>query len=64
MATMKKSFDAVAESRRWRRATSRRLNKLTFEQQQALLNRTTAEFFAAPPPNRKWTRARKLVTLD
>ena len=64
MATKKKSFDAVAESRRWRRATSRRLHKLTFEQQQALLHRTTTAFFAAPPPGRTWTRARKLAALD
>jgi very-short-patch-repair endonuclease len=49
MATKKKSFDAVAESRRWRIATGRKLRGLTFEQQQELLRRTTEEFFAEKP---------------
>jgi hypothetical protein len=49
MATKKKTFDAVAASRRWRRATSRRLNKMTFAEQQEHLNRVTAAFFAAKP---------------
>ena len=49
MATKKKSFDAVAASRRWRVATGRKLRGLTFEQQQALLRRTTEKFFAAKP---------------
>jgi hypothetical protein len=49
MATTKKTFDAVAESRRWRIRTGRKLRKLTFAQQQELLNRTTEAFFAAKP---------------
>ena len=44
--TKKKTFDAVAESRRWRVATGRKLRGLTFEQQQALLKSTTDTFFA------------------
>ncbi|MBI5768445.1 MAG: hypothetical protein HZA93_11665 [Verrucomicrobia bacterium] len=39
MATKKKPFDAVVESRRWRRTTSRLLNKMTAEEQIAFLNR-------------------------
>ena len=39
--TKKKTFDAVAESRRWRIQTGRKLRGLSFEQQQALLQRTT-----------------------
>lgn len=39
MPTKKKPFDAVAESRRWRRTTSRLLNKMTAEEQIAFLNR-------------------------
>lgn len=50
--TKKKTFDAVAQSRRWRIATGRKLRGLTFEQQQELLRRTTAEFFAGKPPRR------------
>ena len=49
MATKKKSFDAVAASRRWRTATGRKLRGLTFEQQQELLRRTTEAFFAGKP---------------
>jgi hypothetical protein len=47
--TKKKTFDAVAESRRWRIQTGRKLRGLSFEQQQALLQRTTEAFFAAKP---------------
>lgn len=39
MATKKKTFDAVASSRRWRQATSKLLNKMTPEEQLAFLNR-------------------------
>ncbi len=45
--TKKKTFDAVAQSRRWRVQTGRKLRGLTFEQQQELLRRTTEEFFCA-----------------
>ncbi len=44
----KKIFDAVAESRRWRRSTSKRLNKMTPEDQVAFLNRRLANWPAAP----------------
>jgi hypothetical protein len=48
MATKKKSFDAVAESRRWRRATSKLLNAMTPGEQIAFLNRRLANWPAAP----------------
>jgi hypothetical protein len=50
--TKKKTFDAVAESRRWRIATGRKLRGLTFEQQQELLRQTTEKFFAQKPVRR------------
>lgn len=50
--TKKKTFDAVAESRRWRVQTGRKLRGLTFEQQQELLRRTTEAFFAEKPQRR------------
>jgi hypothetical protein len=52
ITTKKKTFDAVAESRRWRIQTARELRGLTFEQQQALLQRTTEAFFAEKPARR------------
>lgn len=52
MATKKKTFDAVAESRRWRIQTARKLRGLTFDQQQALLRRTTEAFLAEKPSRR------------
>lgn len=48
MATKKKSFDAVAESRRWWRVTSKLLNTMTPEEQIAFLNRRLANWPAAP----------------
>jgi len=50
--TKKKTFDAVAESRRRRIATGRKLRGLSFEQQQDILRRTTEEFFAQKPARR------------
>ena len=44
MAKKKKTFDAVAASRRWRRTTSRLLNKMTPEEQIAFLNRRLANW--------------------
>jgi len=44
MATKKKPFDAVAESRRWRRATSKLLNTMTPGEQIAFLNRRLANW--------------------
>jgi len=43
MATKKKPFDAIAASRRWRRATSRRLSKMSFAEQQEYLREKTKE---------------------
>jgi hypothetical protein len=53
MATKKKTFDAVASSRRWRIATGRKLRGLSFPEQQALLQRTTEDFFASLPSRRE-----------
>ena len=50
--TKKKTFNAVAESRRWRIQSGRKLRGLTFAQQQALLKRTTDAFFAEKPAHR------------
>jgi len=46
--TKKKTFDAVAQSRRWRRATSKLLNPMTPEEQLAFLNRRLANWPATP----------------
>tara|TARA_R110002167_G_scaffold110476_1_gene280917 strand:+ start:319 stop:495 length:177 start_codon:yes stop_codon:yes gene_type:complete len=54
--TKKKTFDAVAASRRWRVATGRKLRSLSFEEQQELLRRTTQEFFAEKPKHRTLVR--------
>jgi hypothetical protein len=40
MAMKKKRFDALAASRRWRRATSKLLGKMTEAEQIAFLNRS------------------------
>ncbi len=53
MATKKKTFDAVASSRRWRIATGRKLRGLSFPEQQALLQRTTEAFFACQSTRRE-----------
>jgi hypothetical protein len=53
MATIKKkTFDAVAQSRRWRMATSKRLNKMTPEEQIAFLNRRLANGSDVPVAKR------------
>jgi hypothetical protein len=52
MATKKKSFDAVAESRRWRIETGKRLAAMTPEQRREHLRRTKEAFFAKKPPRR------------
>lgn len=49
MATKKKTFDAVAESRRWRIAAGKRLGKMTFPEQQVYLQRVTEAFLAGKP---------------
>jgi hypothetical protein len=49
MATKKKSFDAVEESRRWRLEAGKRLAAMTPEQRREHLRRTTEEFFAKKP---------------
>lgn len=50
--TKKKTFDAVAESRRWRLQSGRKLRGLTFAQRQEVLRRTTEAFFAEKPARR------------
>jgi hypothetical protein len=42
MATKKKTFDAVAASRRWRRETSRLVRDMTQEERLAFFNRRLA----------------------
>lgn len=49
MATKKKSFDAVAESRRWRTAAGQRRAAMTPGECREHLRRTTEAFFAAKP---------------
>jgi hypothetical protein len=49
MATKKKPFDAVAESRRWRIQTGRRLAAMTPTERREHLQRTTEAFFANQP---------------
>ena len=39
-------FDAVAESRKWREATSRRLQAMSLEKRLAYLNETRARYLA------------------
>lgn len=56
MATKKMSFDAIAASRRWRRTTSRLLDRMTPTEQIAFLNRR----LVTPRP----ARPRKLVSTD
>ena len=46
MATKKKRFDAVAESRCWRIETGKRLAAMTPEERRAHLRSTTEAFFA------------------
>jgi hypothetical protein len=57
--TKKKTSDAVAESRRWHIQSGRKLRGLSFEQQQALLQRTTEEFFAKKPARRSSSLAHR-----
>lgn len=45
--TKKKSFDAVAESRRWRRATGKLLAKMSPEEEIVFLNRRLINWPAA-----------------
>ncbi len=47
MATKKKSFDAVAASRRWRIQAGKRLAAMTSEERREHLRRTTEAFFTA-----------------
>jgi len=52
MATKKKTIDAVASSRSWRRATSKLLNKMTPDEQIEFLNRRLANWPRASKPKR------------
>lgn len=54
MATKtKKTFDAVAASRRWRRQTSRLLRNMTSEERIAFLNRRLENWPDTPATNSK-----------
>ena len=46
METKKKTFDAVAESRKWRETTSRRLDDMPLEQRLAYLHNVGERFRA------------------
>jgi hypothetical protein len=64
MATKKKGpdaiagFDAVAASRRWRRATSRKVRGMTSEERIAFFNRSLRNWSSKPPakPGRELAR--------
>jgi hypothetical protein len=58
MATTKqKTFDAVAESRRWRRETSRLLDKMSPAEEIAFLNRRLVKWPNAGKPSGKVAKA-------
>ena len=59
MATKKKTFDAVASSRRWRQATSKLLNKMSPEEQVAFLNRRLATWQSPMKPKGSRTLAHR-----
>jgi hypothetical protein len=52
MATKKKTFDAIAASRRWRRETSRLVRDMTPEERIAFFNRRLANWSATPAAKR------------
>jgi hypothetical protein len=52
MATKKKTFDAVAASRRWRIQAGKRLAAMKPEERREHLRRTVEEFFAERPSRR------------
>jgi hypothetical protein len=57
METKKKVFDAVAESRKWRETTSRRLDAMTTEQRLAYLHGVGERWRAQNPSRRETTAA-------
>jgi hypothetical protein len=52
METKTKAFDAVAESRKWREATSRKLDAMTVEERLAYLQ-SVREGYAAEQKSRR-----------
>ena len=59
MATKKKTFDVIAASRNWRRATSKLLNEMTPKEQVAFLNRRLASWPGASAPKPSHTLAKR-----
>jgi len=57
MATKKKSFDAVAASRRWRVQSGKRLAAMTPAERRAHLQRGAEEFFSGKPDIHTASRA-------
>ena len=57
MDTKTKAFDAVAESRKWREATSRKLDSMTLEERLAYLQ-NVRERYAAERKSRQPVAAR------
>jgi hypothetical protein len=55
MATTKRTFDAVAESRRWRIEARKRLSAMTPAERREHLRRVTEKFFAKKPS--RWALA-------
>jgi hypothetical protein len=52
MTTKKKTFDAIAASRRWRRETGRVVRDMTPEERMAFFNRRLANWPATPAAKR------------
>ncbi len=59
MAIKKKTFDAVAESRRWRIEAGKRLAAMTPAERREHLRRVTDEFFAQKPSRRALAMLRR-----
>jgi hypothetical protein len=59
MATNKKTFDAVLESRRWRVEAGKRLSAMTPAERRDHLRRVTEEFFAKKPSRRTLAMLRR-----
>ena len=57
METKKKAFDAVAESRKWREATSRKLDAMSVQERLVYLQSVRSRFLA-----KQKTRQRKALT--
>lgn len=57
METKTKAFDAVAESRKWREATSRKLDAMTLQERLAYLHSARERFLAEQKTRRQRQRS-------